>query len=131
MLNKAILIGRLTRDPELRYTQNGTPVAKFTLAVDRPFANQEGKRDVDFIDAVVWGKQAETATNYLGKGRLVAVEGRIQVRGYEHQGQKRKAVEVVAEHVKFLDSKKGKEKPADDVMPGAVEVEYSPEDVPF
>ncbi len=131
MLNKAILIGRLTRDPELRYTQNGTPVAKFTLAVDRPFANQEGKRKADFIDVVIWSKQAEVVTNNLTKGRLVAVEGRIQVRTYEAKGQKHKAFEVVADRVWFLDSRGKKERPADDVSPGAVEVEYNPEDVPF
>ena len=74
MLNKAILIGRLTADPELRYTQSGTAVANFRLAVDRPFTNQAGEREADFIPIVVWDKQAETCANYLSKGRLVAVE---------------------------------------------------------
>ncbi|NLV91417.1 MAG: single-stranded DNA-binding protein [Firmicutes bacterium] len=104
MLNKAILIGRLTADPELRYTQSGTAVANFRLAVDRPFTNQAGEREADFIPIVVWDKQAETCANYLSKGRLVAVEGRIQVRSYEAQdGTRRWVTEVVANDVRFLD----------------------------
>jgi single-strand DNA-binding protein len=106
MLNKIILIGRLTRDPELRYTPSGTPVAKFTLAVDRR-ANKQGEKEADFIDIVTWQKTAETCANYLGKGRLVAVEGRLQIRSYEDgQGLRRKAAEVVAETVRFLDRAK-------------------------
>ncbi len=104
MLNKVILIGRLTRDPELRYTQNGVAVASFGLAVERPFSNQEGEREVDFINIVVWRKLAETCANNIGKGRLVAVDGRLQVRSYEDkEGQKRTASEVVANSVRFLD----------------------------
>ncbi|WP_053958086.1 single-stranded DNA-binding protein [Sulfobacillus thermosulfidooxidans] len=107
MMNHIILIGRLTRDPEMRYTPQGTPVAAFTLAVDRPFTNAQGQRDTDFIDCVVWRKLAETVGNYLQKGRLVAVEGRLQVRSYEAQdGTKRRVAEVVAESVQFLDSRK-------------------------
>lgn len=104
MLNRVILIGRLTRDPELRILPSGVPVASFTLAVDRPFLNQQGERETDFIDIVVWRKQAETVSNHLSKGRLVAVEGRLQVRSYETaEGQKRKVSEVVADSVRFLD----------------------------
>ena len=104
MLNRAVLIGRLARDPELRYTTNGTPVASFSLAVERPFTNQNGERDVDFIDIVVWNKLAETCANHLGKGRLIAAEGRIQTRSYDDKnGVRRKVVEVVAENVRFLD----------------------------
>ncbi|AEF95543.1 single-strand binding protein [Desulfotomaculum nigrificans CO-1-SRB] len=104
MLNKIILIGRLTRDPELRYTTNGTAVAKFSLAVDRPQFNKEKEKETDFIDVVVWSKLAEICANNLGKGRLVAVEGRLQIRSYDdNQGIRRKAAEVVAENVKFLD----------------------------
>lgn len=99
MLNRVILIGRLTRDPELRYTQQGTAVARFTLAINRKFKREE----TDFIDIVVWQKQAENCAQYLTKGQMAAVEGRLQVRNYEGQdGQKRKAVEVVADDVKFL-----------------------------
>ncbi|MCK8824549.1 single-stranded DNA-binding protein [Fuchsiella alkaliacetigena] len=104
MLNKIILIGRLTQDPELRYTPNGNAVANFSLAVERNYTNKQGERDVDFIDIVVWRKQAETCANHLGKGRLVAVEGRLQIRSYEtDEGQRRRVAEVVANNVKFLD----------------------------
>ena len=108
MLNRIILIGRLTRDPELRYVPSGQPVASFTLAVDRSFANQQGERQTDFIDIVAWRRLAEQVTQHLNKGRLVAVEGRLQIRSYETQdGQKRKAAEVVADAVRFLDRKTG------------------------
>lgn len=80
MLNRVILIGRLTKDPELRYTQSGTAVATFTLAVDRRVTNQQGERETDFIPVVVWSKQAELCAQYLNKGRQTAVEGRLQVR---------------------------------------------------
>ncbi|MGE5389774.1 MAG: single-stranded DNA-binding protein [Deltaproteobacteria bacterium] len=99
MLNRVILIGRLTRDPELRYTQQGTAIARFTLAINRKFKREE----TDFIDIVVWQKLAENCAQYLTKGQMAMVEGRLQVRNYEGQdGQKRKAVEVVADDVKFL-----------------------------
>ncbi|MBM7624325.1 single-stranded DNA-binding protein [Sporohalobacter salinus] len=104
MLNKVILIGRLTDDPELRYTPNGVAVANFSLAVERPYTNKDGDRDVDFIDIVVWRKQAENCANHLGKGRLVAVEGRLQIRSYENsEGQRRRVSEIVANNVRFLD----------------------------
>ncbi len=100
MLNRVILIGRLTQDPELRYTQNGTAVASFTVAVNRKFKREEA----DFIPVVVWNKMAENCANYLGKGRLVAVEGRLQIRSYEAQdGQRRRVTEIVADEVRFLD----------------------------
>ncbi|MDQ7839399.1 MAG: single-stranded DNA-binding protein [bacterium] len=106
MLNRIILIGRLTRDPEMRYVPSGHPVASFSLAVDRPFANQQGERETDFIDIVAWRKLAEQVSQHLSKGRLVAVEGRLQIRSYETQdGQKRKVAEVVADAVRFLDRK--------------------------
>ncbi|HBI56362.1 MAG: single-stranded DNA-binding protein [Eubacteriales bacterium] len=105
MLNRVILIGRLTRDPELKYIPSGTPVASFTLAVDRPFLNKEGEREADFIPIVVWRKQAENCANYLGKGSLVAVDGRMQVRTYEQDGQRRYITEVIADSVRFLDRK--------------------------
>lgn len=102
MLNRIILIGRLTKDVELRYTQNGTAVASFTLAVNRRFQKDE----TDFIDIVVWKGLAENCANYLGKGSQAAVEGRLQIRTYENKdGQKRKVAEVIADNVEFLDSK--------------------------
>ena len=104
MLNKIILIGRLTRQPELRYTQNGMAVTTFTLAVDRDYRNQQGEKETDFIRIVVWNKLAEVVANNLDKGRLVAVEGRLQVRSYNgQQGSKKQASEVIAEKVQFLD----------------------------
>ena len=108
MLNRIILIGRLTADPELRYTKNGVAVASFTLAVDRRFKNAEGERETDFIDIVVWRQQAESCSNYLSKGKLCAVDGSLQIRSYEAKdGTKRKAAEVVADDVRFLSPKDG------------------------
>ena len=105
-MNKVFLIGRLTRDPELRYTGNNTAVASFTIAVNRSFTNQQGEREADFINIVVWRKQAENVKNYLSQGSQVAVEGRLQTRNYEDKdGQKRYVTEVVADNVEFLGSK--------------------------
>jgi len=105
LLNRVILIGRLTRDPELRYTPSGVAVTQFTLAVDRPFTGQGGEREADFIPIVTWRQLAETCANYLRKGRLTAVEGRIQVRNYENNEGKRVYVtEVIADNVRFLES---------------------------
>lgn len=106
MLNRVILIGRLTRDPELRYTPAGVAVTQFTLAVDRPFTSGgQGEREADFIPVVTWRQLAETCANYLRKGRLTAVEGRIQVRNYENNEGKRVYVtEVIADNVRFLES---------------------------
>ena len=104
MLNRIILIGRLTRDPELRYTPQGTPVATLGLAVERPGTDKGSGRQTDFIDAVCWRQTAEFAANYLSKGRLVAVEGRLQVREWVGQdGGKRRAAEVVADTLQALD----------------------------
>ena len=105
-MNRVILIGRLTRDPELRYTGSNLPVATFSLAVNRNFSNQNGEREADFINIVVWRKQAENCKNYLTQGSQVAVEGRIQTRSYDdNNGQKRYVTEVVADNVEFLGSK--------------------------
>jgi single-strand DNA-binding protein len=106
MLNRVILIGRLTRDPELRYTPAGVAVTQFTLAVDRPFTNsQTREREADFIPIVTWRQLAETCANYLRKGRLAAVEGRMQVRSYDNnEGRKVYVTEVVADNVRFLES---------------------------
>lgn len=113
MLNRVILIGRLTRDPEMRYTPNGVASVRFSLAVQRPFTNQQGEREADFIDIRAWRKLAETCATHLKKGRLVAIEGRLEVRSYETQdGQKRKSVEVVADDVRFLDRAQQDQAPA-------------------
>ena len=105
-MNKVFLIGRLTRDPELRYTGNNTAVATFSLAVNRNFQSQSGEREADFINIVVWRKQAENVKNYLSQGSQVAIDGRIQTRSYDdNNGQKRYVTEVVADNVEFLGSK--------------------------
>ena len=105
-MNRTVLVGRLTKDPDLRYTANGTAVAQFTLAVNRTFTNQQGEREADFINIVVWKKAAENAANYLKKGSLAGVDGRIQTRNYDGQDGKRVYVtEVVADSVQFLEPK--------------------------
>ena len=129
-MNRIILIGRLVRDVELRYTRSGLAVGNFTLAVDRPFTTQDGERETDFIDIVVWRKQAEHCANFLGKGRLVAVEGRLQIRSYDDQnGIRRKAAEVVADQVRFLDRASDGSSPDDGMSAGPPEPEF--DDVPF
>ncbi len=109
-LNRVILIGNLTRDPELRFTPSGSPVAGFGLAVNRTYTNKQGEKveNVDFFNIVVWAKSAELCTEYLKKGRPVALEGRLQSRSWETEdGQKRSVVEVVAENVQFLGGGQG------------------------
>lgn len=136
-MNKVILVGRLTRDPEVRYTQTGKVVATFTLAVDR-FSSQ-GQREADFIPVVVWGKVAEICGNNLTKGRKVLVDGRLQVRNYEDKtGQKRYVTEVIAQTVEFLERREGGPTSGGGNMPqsrdeeGAFGPEIFPDDdVPF
>ena len=108
MLNHIVLMGRLTRDPELRRTPNGTPVASFTLAVDRDFASREsGEKETDFIDVVAWRHTAEFVSKYFSKGQMAAVSGRLQIRDWtDKDGEKRRTAEVVAKNVYFADSKK-------------------------
>jgi single-strand DNA-binding protein len=104
-MNKVVLIGRLTKDPELKFTQgSGNAVATFTVAVDRRLSNKDGVRETDFIPIVVWGKQAESTANYMSKGKLIGISGRIQTRSYDAKdGTKRYVTEVVAEEVQFLE----------------------------
>ncbi|MBE7114412.1 single-stranded DNA-binding protein [Bacillus paranthracis] len=112
MMNRVILVGRLTKDPDLRYTPNGVAVATFTLAVNRHFANQQGEREADFINCVIWRKQAENVANYLKKGSLAGVDGRLQTRNYEGQDGKRVYVtEVQCESVQFLEPRNGGAQP--------------------
>ena len=109
-MNKVFLIGRLTRDPELRYTSSNLPVATFSLAVNRNFTSQSGEREADFINILVWRKQAENVKNYLTQGSQVAIDGRIQTRTYDGEdGKKRYITEVVADNVQFLDTKSARE----------------------
>ena len=107
MLNKIVLMGRLTRDPELRHTQSDTAVASFSLAVDRDFKDSSGERQTDFIDCVAWRSTAEFAAKYFSKGRMAVVAGRLQLRDWQDRdGNKRRSAEVVVENMYFGDSKR-------------------------
>lgn len=108
MMNHAVLIGRLVRDPDLRYTSSGNAVCNFTLAVERKYTSQNGEKQVDFIKIIAWRKLAETCANHLGKGRLVAIEGSIQVRNSQKDGRTYVNTEIVANEVRFLDYAKDK-----------------------
>lgn len=139
-MNAVFLIGRLTRAPELRYTPNKVAVGHFTLAVDRPFVNQDGEREADFIPIVVWRSLAETCAKHLQKGRLVAVQGRLQTKTWEdREGRRRWSAEVVADRVEFLDwGKAGRQEQAERDAPSAeydggseVGTEVEDNDVPF
>ncbi|MBN6836284.1 single-stranded DNA-binding protein [Staphylococcus epidermidis] len=106
MINRVVLVGRLTKDPEFRTTQSGTDVATFTLAVNRNFTNAQGEREADFINIIVFRKQAHNVNNYLSKGKLAGVDGRVQSRSYENQeGRRIFVTEVVADSVQFLEPK--------------------------
>ena len=106
MINNVVLVGRLTRDPELKFTPNGAAVVTFTLAVNRNFTNQSGQREADFINCVIWRKPAETLANYAKKGTLLGVTGRVQTRSYDNpQGQRVYVTEVVAETLQLMESK--------------------------
>lgn len=108
MINRAVLTGRITRDPELRYTQNGTAVVQFTLAVDRQFRNQDGEREADFINCVIWRKSAENFANFTHKGSKIGADGRIQTRSYENQqGNRVYVTEVIVDSFALLDSLQG------------------------
>ena len=105
-MNKVVLMGRLTRDPEVRYTPSQKVVCSFTLAVDRPFVNQQGQREADFIPVVVWGKAAELSGTSLAKGHRILVEGRMQVRNYDGKdGVKHYITEIIANNVEFIEKK--------------------------
>lgn len=105
-MNKIILLGRLTREPEIRYTQTGARVAQFTLAVDRPVKNQDGDKEADFIQCVAWSKTAEVIGNHVHKGQRLLVEGRLQIRSYDAKdGSKRWVTEVIVNHAEFVEHK--------------------------
>lgn len=135
MLNVVVLVGRLVRDPELRYTPNGIAVGTFTIAVNRPFSSRSTEQEADFIDIVVWRGLAETVAQHLQKGRLVAVNGRLQIRSYEtSDGQRRRVAEVVANDVRFLDRPRGGNEADDSFDPFAVAEDAEPsfeDDFPF
>jgi single-strand DNA-binding protein len=130
-MNRVILIGHLTKDPELRYTPSGVAVTQFTLAVDRPFTNSSGEREADFIPIVVWRQLAETCANYLRKGRLAAVEGRMQVRHYDNEeGRRVYVTEVVAENLRFLSRAKDQDA-ASGVQTDPFPMDINEDDLPF
>lgn len=154
MINNVTLVGRLTKDPDLRYTSNGTGVASFTLAVNRNFTNQAGEREADFINCVIWRKPAETLANYARKGTLLGLTGRIQTRSYDNQqGQRVYVTEVVADNFQLLESKATSEQrrqnesqesnrntynqlipdnfPSETDMPGSSSIDISDDDLPF
>lgn len=106
MINRAVICGRLVRDPELRRTSNGTPVTSFTVAVNRTFKNSDGEQEADFINCVAWNKTAEIVDQYCSKGNLIGAEGRLQSRKYQdQQGNNRTVVEIVVEQIQFMESK--------------------------
>lgn len=131
MLNRVILIGRLARDPELRYTPTGIATTTFTLACDRPF-KKDGQSEADFINIVTWRQAAEACANHLKKGNMAAVEGRIQVRNYENnEGRKVYVTEVVADNVRFLEPRNKPEKQQDPFEGEGNQIDVKDEDLPF
>jgi len=133
MVNRIVLIGHLTRHPELRYTPQSVARTNFSLAVERPFANAQGQRETDFIDYVAWRKLGETIGNHLTKGRLIAIEGRVQVRSYDaSDGTKRRVTEVVADSMSFLDKPKdGQASPSTNAPVHTNASTEEPESFPF
>lgn len=148
MINRVVLVGRLTKDPELKYTQSGIAVTRFTLAVNRTFSNQQGEREADFINIVAWKKQAENVANFLHKGSLAGVDGRIQTSNFDGQDGKRVFMtEVVADSVQFLEPKSSGQQnqqqqnsqqqqnyqrnDADPFQTGGGPIEVSDDDLPF
>ena len=110
MINRVVLVGRLTRDPELRTTSSGNSVTTFTVAVERPYKNAQGKRNADFVNCVIWRKAAENLCNFTNKGALIGIDGRIQTRSYDNKnGQKVFVTEVLAENFSLLESRKDRE----------------------
>ena len=131
-MNKIMLLGRLVRDPEVRYTTTGKVVCQFTLAVDRPFTNQDGQREADFINIVVWGKTAELCGNSLMKGHRVLVDGRLQIRSYDGKdGNKHYVTEVVANGVEFIERKGYTPGNGGDAGSGRSDMESFGSQVPF
>lgn len=151
MINNVVLVGRLTRDPELRFTSNGSAVASFNLAVNRNFTNASGEREADFVNCVIWRKPAETLASYAKKGTLIGVVGRIQTRNYENQqGQKVFVTEVVCDNFQLLERRDANESQTnnnvsnqesssfnqnnqtnDDMFGGSSQIDINDDDLPF
>lgn len=132
MINRVVLVGRITRDPEVRYTQSNIAVVSFTLAVNRMFSDQGGERQADFIQCVVWRKQAENLARYVSKGALLGVEGRIQTRTYESDQGTRYVTEVVCDSVQFLESRseESRQDDSDDFYDASTKLSVE-DDLPF
>ncbi len=127
-MNKAMLIGRITTKPELRTTSSGTPYTRFSIAINRQYANENGEKETDFINILVWRKQAENVCNFLDKGSQVAIEGRIQTGNYtDKDGNNRNSFEVVADNIQFLDKKSNfttENTPSDDFKSVSIEDDF-------
>lgn len=127
MINNVVLIGRLTKDPELRYTPAGIPMARFTIAVNRPFTNQAGDKEADFIGCIAWRKQAENLSNFMKKGNLIGVTGRIQTGSFEGQDGKRVyTVDVIADAIQFLEPKGNGQAPPQQQQPPQQQPQQQP-----
>ncbi|HFU4085613.1 TPA: single-stranded DNA-binding protein [Streptococcus suis] len=132
MINNVVLVGRMTRDAELRYTPSNQAVATFTLAVNRNFKNQNGEREADFVNCVIWRQQAENLANWVKKGALVGVTGRIQTRSYDNQqGQRVYVTEVVAESFQLLESRGQQSNSQDGSFGNSSPMDIQDEDLPF
>lgn len=143
MINRFVGVGRLTRDPDLRYTPNGVAVVNFGIAMNRPFKNQNGENEADFLNVVAWRKQAENVAQYLKKGSLVGIDGRLQSREYEKDGRRVFVVEIQAESVQFLEprgnSASNQQKPTqqanisqgDDSIADVTPIDVQDDDLPF
>ncbi len=132
MINNVVLVGRMTRDAELRYTPSNQAVATFTLAVNRNFKNQDGEREADFINCVIWRQQAENLANWAKKGALIGVTGRIQTRSYDNQqGQRVYVTEVVAESFQLLESRGQQSNSQDGLFGNSSPMDIQDEDLPF
>ncbi len=146
MINRVVLVGRLTKDPELRYTANNIAVVSFTLAVNRNFTGQDGQQEADYLPCVAWRKQAENIAKYVGKGSMVAVDGRIQTRNYEAQdGTRRYITEIVCDNTRFLDTRSPSgstgdsmrqpfpdmSEPKEDPFASLQDIEIGDDDLPF
>lgn len=135
-INSVVLVGRLTKDPELTYLPSGIALAKFTLAVNRQFANKQGEREADFLQIIVFNKPAENTGKYLKKGSLAGIEGRIQSRSYEQDGKRRYVTEIVASSVQFLEPKRSNNQNNDHNAPNygnydGTPVDVQDDDIPF
>lgn len=131
-MNRSILVGRLTKDPELKYTPSGVAVCTFTLAVDRTFTNGNGEREADFIPIVTWRQLAETCANYIRKGKLVAVEGKVKVRKWDSDNGTRYITEIIADNVRFLESnRQHNQTNQDPFQDDGKPIDYSDANLPF